>query len=170
MTNAARSHDAAVAIRSATPADVDAIFAMIVGLAEYERAPEAVTGTPDLLGTALFGPDPAAVALIAEHEGEIAGFALLHRTFSTWECREGLWLEDLFVWPAHRRHGIGEALLRAGAALAVERGATRYGWTALDWNAPALAFYAKHGADVLSEWLIHRVSGDTIAELARGAK
>ncbi len=161
-----------IAIRPATPDDVEFVYAMIVGLAEYEREPDAVTGTPELLRTALFGgPDgrgPYAEALIATLDGERVGFAVFHGTFSTWECLPGIWLEDLYVMPEHRRYGLGEALFRAVAAIAVERGCTRYGWVALDWNEPALGFYAKHGAALLDEWKVHRLSGESLRALAAG--
>jgi GNAT superfamily N-acetyltransferase len=155
-----------IEIRPAREGDVDFVFSMIVALAEYEREPQAVTGTPDLLRDALFGPHPAAEAIIAQHDGEPVGFALFHATFSTWECRPGIWLEDLFVRPEYRSLGVGEALFREVARIAVQRGATRYGWVALDWNEPALGFYAKHGAEVLRDWLVHRVSGEALRELA----
>jgi GNAT superfamily N-acetyltransferase len=146
-----------VKIRPADPADVELIFSLICELAEYERAPDAVTGTPDLLRHALFGPDPQAEALIAECRGEAAGFALFYRTFSTWECRPGIWLEDLFVRPEQRRFGVGGALLARVAAIALERGCARLEWAALNWNTPALDFYAKLGAQRLDEWIMHRL-------------
>jgi GNAT superfamily N-acetyltransferase len=158
--------ESAIKIRPAREGDVDLLFSMIVALAQYEREPHAVTGTPDLLRDALFGPYPAAEAIIAQHENEPVGFALFHQSFSTWECRPGVWLEDLFVAPEHRTLGVGEALFREVARIAVNRGCTRYGWVALDWNEPALGFYAKYGAEVLRDWLVHRVSGDALRELA----
>jgi GNAT superfamily N-acetyltransferase len=155
-----------VEIRPAEPADVGLIFSLIVELATYERAPEQVTGTSALLERALFGPDPSAEALIAELDGEPVGFALFYRSFSTWECRPGLWLEDLYVPPEHRRLGIGAALLAEVAAIAVERGCARLEWAALDWNAPALDFYEKLGAERLSEWLMHRLDGEALERVA----
>jgi GNAT superfamily N-acetyltransferase len=142
---------------------------MIVALAEYERAPDAVTGSPELLDDALFGEKPTAEAAIAEHDGQRIGFALFHGTFSTWECRPGIWLEDLFVMPEHRRGGAGEALLRHVAQIAVERGCTRLEWVALDWNEPALTFYEKLGAEVLEDWLQHRLDGARLRAFAAGA-
>ena len=129
-------------IRAAQPADVELIFSLVVELAEYERAPEQVTGTPSCSRDALFGRRPSAEALIAELDGEPVGFALFHGSFSTWECRPGLWLEDLYVPPEHRRAGVGRALLAEVAAIAVARGCARLEWAALDWNTPALDFYA----------------------------
>jgi GNAT superfamily N-acetyltransferase len=146
------------------------IFALIHQLAEYERAPDQVTGTPQLLADALFGERPSAEALIAERGGEPVGFALFYVTFSTWECRPGLWLEDLFVPPEHRRAGVGRALLSALAATALERGYTRLEWVALDWNEPALDFYAQLSATRLDEWVIHRLDGPRLSALASGSR
>jgi GNAT superfamily N-acetyltransferase len=155
-----------IAIRAAEPADIELIFSLIVELASYERAPGEVAGTPELLGQALFGPHPSAEALIAEVDDRPVGLALFHGSFSTWECRPGLWLEDLYVPPEHRRTGVGGALLAAVAAIAVERGCARLEWAALDWNAPALDFYEKLGARRLDEWVMHRLSGESLPRVA----
>jgi GNAT superfamily N-acetyltransferase len=155
-----------VQIRVATPADVDLIHSLIVELAEYERAPESVTGTPELLAEGLFGEHPAAEALIAERGGIAVGFALFHGTFSTWECRPGIWLEDLYVSPAHRRGGVGAVLLSHLARLAVQRGCARLEWNALDWNEPALEFYQRIGAMRLSAWELHRLDGEALRRVA----
>jgi GNAT superfamily N-acetyltransferase len=157
-------------IRPARPDDVELIFSLINELAEYERAPEQVTGTPELLHRALFGSTPSAEALVAELNGEAVGFALFHHTFSTWECRLGLWLEDLYVPPQHRRSGVGGALLAAVAAIAVERGCARLEWAALDWNTPALDFYAKLDARRLDDWVMHRLDGRALERVAAGAR
>jgi GNAT superfamily N-acetyltransferase len=159
---------AGVQIREAKPADVELIFSFIADLAEYERAPGQVTGAPALLRNALFGAHPCAQAMIAELDGQAVGFALFYGTFSTWECRPGIWLEDLYVPPEHRRAGVGLALLSALARLARKRGCARLEWTALDWNAPALDFYKKLGARRLSDWQLHRLEGDALAQLADG--
>jgi GNAT superfamily N-acetyltransferase len=155
-----------VRIRPATREDVGLLHELIRALADYERAPDAVTGTPEMLARGLFGEPPAAEAVIAELEGEPAGFALFHGTFSTWECSPGLWLEDLFVRPERRGAGVGEALLRHLAAVALERGCKRLEWAALDWNELALGFYRRLGAEVLETWLLHRVDGDTLSALS----
>jgi GNAT superfamily N-acetyltransferase len=157
-----------ITIRPAEPDDVAQIYSMIVELAEYERDPESVKGTPALLAAALFGPSPPAEALIAELDGSVVGFALFHGTFSTWECRPGLWLEDLYVRPQGRRAGVGGALLEALAAIAVERGCARVEWAALDWNQLALGFYEKQGARALPEWVRHRLDGETLERVAAG--
>lgn len=160
---------AEVVIRSADEADVEFVFAMICALAEYEQSPESVLGGPELLRDGLFGVSPSAEAVIAELDGERVGFALFHGTFSTWHCRPGIWLEDFYVMPEHRRYGIGERMFRHVAAIAVERGCSRFSWTALDWNEPALSFYRKMGAEALDQWTNHRLSGETLLAVARGA-
>jgi GNAT superfamily N-acetyltransferase len=157
-----------VEVRAAAPSDVEQIYSFIVELAEYERAPEQVEGTPELLAEALFGADPSAEALIAEIEGETVGFAVFHGTFSTWQCRPGIWLEDLYVPPEHRRTGVGGVLLSHLARLTVERGCTRLEWNALDWNTPALSFYARLGAERLSTWELHRLDGAALERVADG--
>jgi GNAT superfamily N-acetyltransferase len=159
----------AIQIRDATPGDVELIFSLIVELAEYERARAQVRGTPELLRDALFGREPQAEALIAERDGEAIAFALYYTTFSTWECRPGIWLEDLYVPPRHRRAGIGQALLSRLAQIAVARGCSRLEWAALDWNTPALDFYEKLGAARLDEWRVHRLDGPALEQVA-GAK
>jgi GNAT superfamily N-acetyltransferase len=159
---------AEVSIREASPDDVPLLYSMIVGLAEYERAPEKVTGTEAMLAESLFGPTPWAEAVIAEFETAPVGFALFHSTFSTWECRPGIWLEDLYVPPEHRRLGVGGALLSYLARVSLERGCARLEWAALDWNIPALEFYAKLGAERLEEWRMHRLDGAALADVAGG--
>lgn len=158
----------AIAVREAVASDVEAIYAFIVELATYERAPEQVTGTPELLSEALFGAHPSAEALIAEDRNETVGMAVFHGTFSTWECRPGIWLEDLYVPPKHRRAGVGGVLLAHLARLAVDRGATRLEWNALSWNTPALRFYEQLGALRLSEWELHRLDGEALRRVAGG--
>ncbi|HTX12202.1 MAG TPA: GNAT family N-acetyltransferase [Solirubrobacteraceae bacterium] len=163
-------------IRDAQPEDVDLIFGWIVELAEYGRSREMVRGTPALLADALFGPEPTAEAVIAEtreddgapwHPG---GFALFHLTFSTWECRPGIWLEDLYVPPAQRRAGIGGALISHLARLTLDRGYTRLQWSVLDWNRPALDFYARLGAARLDEWKVHRLDDAALEDVAARPK
>ena len=139
---------------------------MVVALATYERAPEQVTGSRQLLAEALFGSDPAAEALLAELDGSPVGFALFYRTFSTWECRPGIWLEDLFVPDEHRGTGVGFALLRELASITVSRGYTRLEWAALNWNEPALRFYERIDARRLDDWVMHRLDGTALRGLA----
>jgi GNAT superfamily N-acetyltransferase len=153
-------------IRPATPADVPQILTFIRGLAIYEREPEAVAATEaDLLRDG-FGPNPFYFCLIAEHDGVPAGFAFYFFNYSTWLGRPGLYLEDLFVLPEFRAHGIGKALLQRVAAIAVEKGCPRLQWEVLDWNTPAIDFYKAMGADFLDEWRNVRITGDALRKLA----
>ena len=156
-------------IRNATRDDVPGIHAMIKALAQYEELAHLCVATEADIAEALFGPRPAAEALIAWAGTETAGFALFFHSFSTFLGRRSLWLEDLFVQPVHRRKGCAQALLRALAALAVERNCGRFEWAVLDWNAPAIAFYRALGATVLPDWRIARVAGPALASLAEGA-
>jgi GNAT superfamily N-acetyltransferase len=156
-------------IERATASDVPALHALIRGLADYERLSHLCVATEANLAAAMFGPAPAAEALIARADAvpeEAVGFALFFHTYSTFLGRRSLWLEDLFVVPAQRGAGIGRALLRALAALAVERGCGRFEWAVLDWNAPAIAFYESLGAAILPEWRIARVTGASLAGMA----
>jgi GNAT superfamily N-acetyltransferase len=154
-----------ILIRPAAPQDVGTVLSLIAQLAEYERLSDHVRGTEQLLYDGLFGPRANAEALIAELHSEPVGFALFFSTFSTFECRRGLWLEDLFVVRAHRRGGIGRALLAQIAALALERGCARFEWAALEWNEPALEFYAALGAKMMDEWRTLRVEGEALRRL-----
>ena len=152
-------------IRPATPADVATILRFIRDLAAFEREPDAVDATEETLHAALFGAHPAAEAMIAE-DGETLGFALFFHNFSTWTGRRGLYLEDLYVTPAARGRGIGTALLRHLAGLALDRGCARFEWAVLDWNAPAIALYRAMGAVALDDWTVQRVTGDALSRLA----
>lgn len=156
-----------MSIRPAQPSDVGLIFGWILELATYERAPEQVTGSVPLLHEALFGARPTAEAVIAEIDREPVGFALFHGSFSTWECRPGIWLEDLYVPPEHRRAGVGAALLHHLARVTGERGCARLEWAALDWNTPALRFYEKLGATLLHDWRMHRLDGAALQRVAQ---
>ena len=159
-----------MSIREATPADVPEILAMIHELADYEKAPHEVVATPGLLRDALFGPDPAVYALMADDDetGAVVGFALWFRNFSTWLGRHGVYLEDLYVRPSHRGHGYGKALLQELARIAVERGYGRFEWWVLDWNTPAIDFYRSIDAVPMDEWTVYRVTGDALGRLAAG--
>ncbi|OYY91247.1 MAG: GNAT family N-acetyltransferase [Sphingomonas sp. 28-66-16] len=157
-----------VTIRFAVSDDVPTILRLVRDLAAYERALDKVVATEPLLAEALFGDRPAAEALIAEREGVAVGLALFFHNFSTWTGWRGLYLEDLYVMPEARGAGIGKALLKRLAAIAVERGCSRFEWSVLDWNAPAIAFYKSLGAEPMSEWTINRVTGDALARLAEG--
>ena len=153
-------------IRPATRADVPTILRFVQELAAFEREPDAVEATESMLADALFGPRPAAEAVIAEEAGEALGFALFFHNFSTWKGRRGLYLEDLYVTPAARGKGVGGALLRHLAAIAVERGCARFEWAVLDWNADAIAVYRRIGAVGLEEWTVQRVEGEALRRMA----
>jgi GNAT superfamily N-acetyltransferase len=153
-------------IREARPDDVPLLLALLRELAEYERLADKVQATEELFGRALFSERPAAEALIAERGAEAVGYALFFPTFSTFLAIQGIWLEDLFVRPRHRKSGAGRALLAAVAARARERGAERLEWSALDWNELALGFYRGLGAQRMDEWVTHRLVGESLRSLA----
>jgi GNAT superfamily N-acetyltransferase len=154
-------------IRAATEDDVQLIYDLICELATYEKLRDEVVGTPEILRESLFERRDAE-ALIVESEAEAVGYALFYTTFSSFECRAGIWLEDVYVKPEARRGGIGRKVLEHLAAIALERGHVRLEWVALDWNEPALNFYAKLGAATLDDWLIHRLEADGMRTLAAG--
>lgn len=155
-----------IAIRPAAPGDVPTILRFIRELAAYEREPDAVEASEAMLAAALFGPVPAAEALIAIRGGDAIGFALFFHTFSTWTGRRGLWLEDLYVTPEARGSGAGAALLKALAAIALDRDCARLEWTVLDWNTSAIDFYRAKGALPQDQWTTQRVSGAALRALA----
>jgi GNAT superfamily N-acetyltransferase len=156
----------ATTIRPATEADVPQILAFIRALAVYERAPDSVTATEAGLLRDGFGPNPFYYCLFGDYNGQPAGFALYFFNYSTWNGRPGIYLEDLFVQPEFRGLGIGKALLRQVAAIAVEKNCPRLTWAVLDWNTPAIDFYRAMGADFLDEWRTVRVKGDALQQLA----
>jgi GNAT superfamily N-acetyltransferase len=153
-------------IRPARPGDVQAIHRLVRELAGYEHSLDKVTATEDDLRAALFGPAPALFAHVAEHEGGVGGFALWFVSYSTWAGRHGIYLEDLYVSPELRGHGLGRALLAELAAICVQRGYPRLDWAVLDWNSPALGFYASLGAQTLNDWKVHRLSGPALQAMA----
>jgi GNAT superfamily N-acetyltransferase len=155
-------------IRPATATDVGLILKFIHALAVYEREPDAVEATEEDLLRHGFGENPYYQCVIAEHDGEPAGFALYFYDYSTWLGRPGLYLEDLFVEPRYRGLGIGKALLKRLAGIALEKGCARMKWEVLDWNQPAIDFYGGLGAEFLDTWRNVRVSGDALRLLAEG--
>ncbi len=161
-------------IRAARASDVEEILKLVQELAEYERMPDAAVLTAADLHRHLFcapsgdeRPVPVE-CLIAEQEGAVVGFALYFYNFSTWVGRLGIYLEDLYVRPQHRKRGIGRALLRELARVAVERGCQRIEWAVLDWNAPGIEFYKSLGARPLDDWKTFRLAGDAIRAVAEG--
>jgi GNAT superfamily N-acetyltransferase len=153
-------------IRAAEPRDVPELLRLIRGLAEYEKLAHMAVGTEAQLKDALFCARPAAEALMAERAGRAVGFALFFTTFSTFLCKPGIYLEDLFVEPGHRGSGIGKALLRRLARLAAERDCGRLEWRVLDWNEPSIAFYKSLGAQLMPEWILVRMTEGELAAFA----
>lgn len=156
-----------LALRKAEPGDVALILEYVRELALHVGEPDQAVATEADLRAALFGERPYVWALMAEWEGRPAGFALWFLQFSTWEGKPSLYLDDLFVRPEFRGRGIGKALLNRLAAIALERGCTRFQWSVLEWNVSAIAFYEAVGARILKELLTCRVEGEALRALAR---
>ena len=152
-------------LRAAEPRDVPAIVGLITELAEFEQLAHLLEVTPDKLEPQLFGTRPVVESLVAEGGGEVVAFALFFANFSTFLGKPGLYLEDLYVKPPWRGAGIGKAMLRQLAGLAVQRGYGRFEWSVLDWNAHAIRFYQGMGATVMPDWRICRVTGAELASL-----
>lgn len=155
-------------IRDATPADVGTILRFITELAIYEKAEHEVEATQESLARTLFGEGAVTGAAILEADGAPAGFAIWFYSYSTWQAKNGLYLEDLYVSPAHRGSGAGKMLLRHLAKLAVEKGCGRFEWSVLDWNEPAIRVYEAIGAEAQSEWIRYRLSGEGLKSFAEG--
>lgn len=160
-------------IRFATPDDASLLHRFICELAEYEREPQAVKVTVAELHAQLSQPRPPFECLVAERADDGAasepaalGFALFFTSYSTWRGRPGIYLEDLYVPPVHRGAGVGRALLAALARLTRERGGARLEWSVLDWNTPAIGFYARLGASAMAEWTTFRLTDDALEQLA----
>ncbi|WP_461162959.1 GNAT family N-acetyltransferase [Arthrobacter sp. R4-81] len=155
-------------IRPATASDVPAILQMIHDLAIYEKEPDAVRNTPEMLTAALFCEQPSVFATMAENEaGDVQGFAVWFLNYSTWEGVHGIYLEDLYVTPDSRGEGHGKALLQYLADTAVERGYARVEWSVLDWNEPSINFYRKLGAVPMDGWSTFRLTGNALEAFAR---
>ena len=163
-------------LRHAAPADVAAVVGLIRELAVFEQLEHLMQATPEKLAPHLFGPRPAAECLVAEsrpqpgQDAEVIAFALFFGNFSTFLARPGLYLEDLYVKPAWRGYGIGQALLRRLGALAVERGCGRFEWSVLDGETSAIRFYGEMGATVMPDWRICRVAGAALQAFADGGQ
>lgn len=155
-----------LSIRPATRDDLPLIAQFIRDLAEYERLSHEVRFDEAVLGERLFGARPYAEVLIGEIDGVAQGFALFFHNFSTFEGKPGVYLEDLFVRPEARGSGLGKALLKRLAKIAVERDCARLEWWVLDWNEPSIQFYKSLGAKPMDEWTVYRVDGDALGKLA----
>lgn len=156
-------------LRAANRSDVHLVLRCLRALAEYERLLDACVATEEQLRETLFGEDPAAEVILAFDGDAVAGFALWYRSYSTFLARPGIYLEDLFVFPDHRRSGLGRRLLAELASVAVRRGYGRVEWAVLDWNEDALRFYRSLGAVPMDEWTVCRLSGDALPALAAHA-
>jgi GNAT superfamily N-acetyltransferase len=155
----------AIDIRPATDSDAALILRFIRELAAYERAEHEVLASEADIRATLFGGGPAR-ALICSAGGVEVGYAVYFFNYSTWQGRKGLYLEDLYVTPAHRKVGAGKALLQHLARMAVAEGCGRFEWSVLDWNEPALQFYRSIGASPMDEWVRHRLAGPALAAFA----
>jgi GNAT superfamily N-acetyltransferase len=154
-------------VRPAVETDVPVLLRLIRELADYEKLTDLVVASEEKLLQTLFGEKRVAEALVGHVRGEPAGMAIYFQNYSTFLAKPGLYLEDLYVQPAHRGKGLGKALITAVARIAVERGCGRYEWTVLDWNTPAIEFYEKLGAEMKGEWRIMRVTGPALEQMAR---
>jgi GNAT superfamily N-acetyltransferase len=153
-------------IRSARPQDVPSLVTFVRELATYERAADEVRIDAADMDAALFGTSPQVHCLVADADGELVGMAVWFVSFSTWSGRHGIYLEDLYIRPAHRGQGHGRALLAELAAVCLQRGYVRLEWSVLDWNDPAIGFYRTLGAVAMDEWTVHRLTGVPLAALA----
>jgi GNAT superfamily N-acetyltransferase len=157
---------ATLTLREAVPADLSAVIRLVRELAEYEKLAHEITATDADYAAALFGPAPRAQALIAEIDDTPVGVAVWFYNFSTFAGQPGIYIEDVFVEPAHRGKGIGQAIFRHLARRAVAEGCARLEWAVLDWNEPAIRFYRALGARPMEEWTVQRVSGAALSALA----
>lgn len=155
-----------ISIRPATAADIDTILHFIKELAKYEKLEHEVVVDQALLRENLFGSNPAAEVIFLEEDAEKVGFALFFTSFSTFLGRPGLYLEDLFVLPSHRGRGYGKRLLSQLASEVVKRGYGRLEWSVLNWNQPAIELYKSLGAKPMTEWTVHRMTGQELLQLA----
>lgn len=156
-------------VREIRAPDVPDVVALVHELADYERAASSCTLTAAQLADALFSPSPALFGHVAEIDDRVVGCALWFRNFSTWRGVHGVYLEDLYVQPAHRGAGLGRSLLATLAATCAARGYARLEWSVLDWNEPSIGFYRSIGAVPMDGWTVFRLDGDALAGLARTA-
>ena len=167
MNETITTSDSRISLRFATADDAGLILDFIRQLAEYEKLTHEMVTDEDQLRQSLFGERRVAEVVIASYDGEPAGFALFFHNFSTFLGRPGIYLEDLFVIPALRGHGIGQVLLSHLAKIAAERGCGRFEWSVLDWNTDAIRFYERLGAKPMDEWTVFRIASDALEELAK---
>jgi GNAT superfamily N-acetyltransferase len=160
------SADSPPILRDARPDDVPAIVGLIRELARFEKLEHLCDVTPQTLAPHLFGAKPVVECIVGESDGEVVAFALFFTNFSTFLSKPGLYLEDLYVQPAHRGTGLGKALLERLGRLAAERGCGRFEWSVLDWNERAIRFYESMGATLLPDWRICRITGERLAAFA----
>jgi GNAT superfamily N-acetyltransferase len=153
-------------IRLAIASDVEDIHRLIYELAVYEKAPEQMVATIDQIDSSLFNDQPVAFCHVAEVDGKIVGIALWFLNYSTWLGKPGIYLEDLFVQPEYRGHGIGKGFMKTLAQLCIERGYERFQWWVLDWNEPSIEFYKSFGAVAMEEWTVFRLSGGALTKFA----
>lgn len=158
-----------ITIGHVTPTEVPTLLELIRELTRFEKLEHEVEATAESLQEALFGPQPAAGALLARVDGEAAGYAIYFSTFSSFLGRAGLWLDDLYVRPSFRKRGLGRRLIQAVAKVGAERGCGRFEWLALDWNERALEFYRSLGARVMDEWVLLRLNSTELRRLANNA-
>lgn len=156
-------------IRPVRPDDIVELLEMVRELAAYEQAADQLIATPQSYQQLFFGNNPAVFAVVLEHRGpghRLAGFAIYFRNFSTWLGKHGIYLEDLYVRPQYRGHGYGKSLLAQLAKECISNGYGRLEWWVLDWNEPALGFYRSLGAEPMSDWTVHRITGNALSDLA----
>ena len=155
-------------IRDALPGDAATILRFIRELAAFERAEHEVDATEDSIRASIFGPGSVTEALICEIDGRPAGFAVWFYNYSTWQAKNGLYLEDLYITPEFRGSGAGRQILRHLAARAVDKGCGRFEWSVIDWNEPAIRLYKAIGAEPQTEWVRYRLTGQALADFAKG--
>ena len=153
-------------IRLAIPGDIEDIHRLIYELAVYEKAPDEMVATVAQIKESLFNDSPVAFCHVAEIDGQIVGIALWFLNYSTWLGKPGIYLEDLFVQPEYRGHGIGKGFMKTLAQLCIERGYERFQWWVLDWNESSIEFYKSHGAVGMDEWTVFRLSGGALKKFA----
>ena len=153
-------------IRRAVEGDVQAIHQLIYELAVYEKAPEEVKATVESIRESLFGEKPVANCHVAEVDGTVVGIAIWFLNYSTWLGKPGIYLEDLFVQPEHRKQGLGKEFMKVLAKVCVENNYERFQWWVLDWNKPSIDFYKSIGAVPMDEWTVFRLSGDDLKKFA----